>query len=76
MGGSDYEVLRRDVCDEGAAPRGPNVYYRCRKCGVVIPSQPEDNVGCECGNVFIDVDYHRLIVKDFSDLEVVRPVEK
>lgn len=73
---SDYEVVRRDVYDEADAPSRPNLYYRCRKCGVAIPSQPEDNVGCQCGNIFVDVDYHRLVVKDFSDFEVVRPVGK
>jgi hypothetical protein len=32
-------------------------------CGVLVPSVPDDNIGCECGNVFIDRDCWRLVLK-------------
>lgn len=72
MTADQYEVVRADVRDEADAPRGRELYYRCGICGEVIPSQPDDNVGCKCGNIFIDIDYHRLVVKDFSCFEVVK----
>jgi hypothetical protein len=38
----------------------------------VIPSVPDENIGCECGNVFIDKDSWRLVVVDLQKLEVVQ----
>jgi|GEM_PF-2126896 len=60
------------VTDESEAPRGADLYYRCRACQGSISSQPADSVGCACGNVSIEVDYHRLVVRDFGRFEVVR----
>ena len=67
-----FELLTADVRDASDAPRGPTIYYRCRLCSGVIPSQPKDSVECECGNIFIDVDYIRLDVRDFNAFEVVQ----
>jgi hypothetical protein len=55
-------------------PRGKDIFYRCLNCGGVIPSIPEDSIGCECGKVFIDKDYRRLIVENLDEFEVVRKV--
>jgi hypothetical protein len=55
-------------------PRGKDIYYRCLNCCGVIPSIPEDSIGCECGKVFIDKDYRRLIVENLDEFEVVRKV--
>jgi hypothetical protein len=52
-------------------PVGPNLSYRCRTCGVVLPSQPPDGMGCKCGNIFIDVDYARVSVKRDSDIDLL-----
>ena len=52
--------------DTSQVPRGNDIFYRCNKCGVSIPSVPSGNIGCDCGNVFIDRDYHRLDVEDFE----------
>jgi hypothetical protein len=38
----------------------------------MIPSQPRDNVGCKCGNIFIDIDYFRLAIKDYSKFQALR----
>ena len=67
-----YEVVAASISDESEAPKGQGIYYRCTTCGGVIPSQPDDNVGCECGNLFIDIDYFRLAVRDLSKFEAVR----
>ena len=52
-------------------PRGPTLSYRCGKCGGEVPSVPRGNVGCQCGNVFIDKDYHRLVVEDLGAMTVI-----
>ncbi len=67
-----FELLTVAVRDESEAPKGPDIYYRCRLCSCMVPSQPNDNVGCKCGNIFIDIDYFRLVVRDFGAFEVVR----
>lgn len=69
---SEYETLEIRVRSERDAPRAGDIGYRCARCGGVIPSVPDDNVGCSCGNVFIDIDCVRLIVEDFAALQVVR----
>jgi len=66
------EVAEVKVQSASEAPKGPNIYYRCLRCSGLIPSQPDDNIGCECGDIFIDIDYFRLVVRDFETFEVVR----
>lgn len=60
------------VTDESQAPKGSEIYYHCLACDALVPSQPSDNVGCDCGNIFIDIDYFRLAVRDFAHFEPVR----
>jgi len=67
-----YEIIKRGISDTSEAPKGKGIYYRCAECGGVIPSSPRDNVGCRCGNIFIDIDYFRLAVQDYSKFEAVR----
>ena len=55
-------------------PKDKNIFYRCIACGKDIPSIPTGNIGCDCGNVFIDKDCWRLVVADFSKFEVVKKV--
>ncbi len=66
------EVLLDKVTDASKAPEGRDIRYKCLNCGESIPSQPDDNVGCRCGNVFIDIDYFRLVVKDYELFQPVR----
>jgi hypothetical protein len=72
----DEEVIAVGLRDTSDAPKGRDVYYRCRKCGTLIPSVPKDNVGCDCGNIFIDVDYFRLAVRELGQFEAVRRPRK
>lgn len=67
-----YEVIGRGYNDTSRIPKDDNLGYHCTECGAVIPSVPDDNVGCECGNIFIDRDCWRLVVVDLGKLEVVR----
>lgn len=66
------EIIKERITDTSEAPRGKDIYYKCMKCGGSIPSQPNDSIECECGNIVIDVGYHRLSIDDYSKMQVVR----
>lgn len=66
------DIIGGNYDDTSEVPKGTDISYLCTKCGGSIPSIPADNVGCECGNVFIDKDYWRLVVEDFTAFQVVR----
>ena len=72
MSKDDYEVIGQGIADTSDAQRGSDICYRCTLCGGLVPSNPGDSVGCECGNVFIDFDYFRLAVRDCAAFEVLR----
>lgn len=72
MSGDEYEVIASNFVRTSDVPKDEDIFYRCTECGSVIPSVPDDNIGCECGNVFIDKDYWRLIVVDLGKLEAVK----
>ena len=76
MAPDQFELVKAIVVKESDAPRDRDIYFRCENCGDIIPSQPDDNLGCKCGNIFIDVDYVRLAVKDFGKFTVVRKVSR
>ncbi len=71
---SDFIVIKEGIADTSEAPRGKGILYRCMQCGGVVPSDPRDNVGCSCGNIFIDIEYFRLAVRDYSKFQVVRKI--
>ena len=68
----DYELIGDNYNDTSNVPKDDDIYYRCKDCRDVIPSVPDDNIGCSCGNVFIDKDYWRLVVANMKNFEVVR----
>lgn len=68
----EFDVIMDGIADTSAAPRGRDIFYRCGRCADVVPSDPRDNVGCSCGNVFIDVDYFRLAIEDYKLVQVLR----
>ena len=40
------------------------VFYECLGCSDCVPSLPPESQGCRCGNVFIDVPFGRLSIRD------------
>jgi hypothetical protein len=68
----EYEFVGSGFLKTSDIPKDEDLYYRCLDCNGIIPSVPRKNVGCQCGNVFIDKDYWRLVVADLSRLEVLR----
>ena len=69
---NEYDVVAANFQNTRDIPKDDDLFYRCTDCGAVIPSVPEGNTGCTCGNVFIDKDCWRLIVVDLSRFEVVK----
>lgn len=69
-----HEVVGSGYNNTSEVPKDDDLYYHCLNCDALIASIPGDNVGCECGNVFIDWDYRRLIVEEFDKFEVVRKI--
>lgn len=72
MNGSVYDLVGTGYASMGDVPKDTDLYYRCEDCGDVIPSVPKQNMGCECGNVFIDKDYWRLVVADLGKICVLK----
>jgi hypothetical protein len=67
-----FVIVGHNYLSTADVPRDDDLYYRCDDCGDQILSVPIDNIGCKCGNIFIDKDYWRLIVADLNKLTVVR----
>ena len=68
----DYTIVRGDLTEKDSVARGPDLYYLCSKCGDAIPSIPRESSGCKCGNVFIDKEYFRLDVENYTQFKLVR----
>ncbi len=66
-----HKKIDKEIINPSQAPKGKNIFYKCKKCNEFIPSQPKDNIGCKCGNIFIDIDYFRLDVEDFQKFEAI-----
>ena len=71
-----FRVVAQNLTDTSQVPKGKQFLYRCKSCGTIVPSIPQDNIGCQCGNFFIDIDYFRLAVRDFSTFEVVEEISE
>ncbi len=67
-----YEFVASRFKRLSEIPKDDDLYYKCSDCNRIIPSIPTKNIGCECGNIFIDKDYWRLVVADLSKIEVLR----
>lgn len=69
-----YEIIRTGILSPMDAIIGKNIYYKCAICQKEIPSQPKDNISCDCGNIGIDKDMHKLYVEDNSKIIILRKV--
>ena len=57
----------------GTVHKGLTLFYQCTKCNGVIPSLPDSEVECRCGNVFIEFGpYFRMGVFDEGTLRILR----
>jgi hypothetical protein len=58
-----YQFLGRGPETTGPAPgweRNDSLFFRCAKCGAMVHSTTNEYFNCECGAMFVDVDYHRF----------------
>lgn len=70
----EYELLPLKINNTNQALKGKDIFYKCTNCGGIVSSFTKENIGCNCGNIFIDVDYFRLAVKDFSQFQILKKV--
>ena len=70
-----FEIVGCEYNNPSELPREDDVLYRCTKCGGMIPSRVSHSIGCGCRNIAIDMDYFRLTVRNFRQLEVVRMID-
>jgi hypothetical protein len=69
---NNFQIIGKNYKNTADVPKDDDIYYRCTDCGDIIPSVPDDNIGCKCGNIYIDKDWWRLVVVDFGKFEVLR----
>ena len=70
----NYKIVQTNIRNSSDAQKGKDIYYLCKKCNDAISSITRDNIGCECGNVFIDIDCFRLAVEDFDNFQVIKKI--
>ncbi len=71
-----YQIIQEQIKDTSDVKKGKDIFYKCTKCGEIIPCIPNDNIGCKCGNVFIDIDYFRLHIENYNYFKVLRRLNK
>jgi hypothetical protein len=76
MTDQEFKIISDKIKDTSEAIKGKDIYYKCILCGSILPSMPKDNVGCNCGNIFIDIDFARLAIDDYKNFLVVRKMKK
>ncbi len=67
-----YHLLDITINDTSQAPKDKNIFYNCKNCGTAICSIPSDNIGCDCGNVYIDKDMFILSIREYKHLEIYK----
>lgn len=53
-------------------PASQTIFYQCLKCWTILPSVPDDNAYCSCGNISIDVDAGRAGARDENLMRVLQ----
>ena len=71
-----YEVLQTGIANTQEVPIDRAVSYKCLICNSIVPSIPRDNTNCECGNIGIDKDMHRLWVGDYKKIAILKIVKR
>lgn len=70
MNEEKFKIILDKIKDTSNVRKGKDIYYKCTICGDIIPSKPKDNIGCKCGNIFIDIDYHRLSIDNYNNFQI------
>ena len=72
---TDKVFVGRDYESSSLVPKDHDLQYLCEKCGSYLDSIPTDNVSCACRQVYIDRDWHRLVVTNPRQFSVWRKVK-
>jgi len=56
-------------------PKGDDLFYECRSCGIEIPSSPQENLCCKCFNIFYDLDESKFTITDSKKIALFRKEE-
>ena len=67
-----YNELRVGITDTSEAQIGKDIFYKCLKCGGIISSVPKTSIGCQCGNIEIDKEMHRLWVGEYDKIAILK----
>ena len=67
-----FEIIKVGVLNNSEAPIDKDIFYTCLICEGIIPSFPKEDVGCQCGNIAIDIVLHRLFIGNKEKLAIVR----
>jgi hypothetical protein len=51
-------------------PAGPDIFYRCERCGDLLPSTEYGE--CSCRNVYVDIDAGRAGAADESKVRLMK----
>ena len=57
-------------------PSGKGLFYECQKCKDIIDSNVDDNIECECGNIFVDVSSARFCVENDKLISLIKILPK
>lgn len=76
MSGYRFEIYAENLSKADPIPRGRDLKYKCLACGDMLHSIPDDNGGCSCDNIFIDKDYFRIVIKDYSNFQILRRIRQ
>lgn len=69
---NSYKLKYLKINPEKGYPFSKDYYYECLICGEILFSQPEKNISCSCGNIFIDVDEARFSVRDNNMIKLFK----
>lgn len=68
----EFIELNNGITNTSEAKIGKKIYYKCKKCGGIIPSRPDSSIGCQCGNIEIDKEMHRLWVGEYDKILILQ----
>ena len=68
---SEYKTFAENLTEKDRIPRGHKLFYKCGVCDELLPSIPDDNMQCTCGNIQVDVDYFRISVNQMQKFKIL-----
>ncbi|UXN07147.1 hypothetical protein [Bartonella sp. HY761] len=67
-----FEIIKVGVLNNSEASIDNDIFYKCLICEGIIPSCPKEDVGCQCGNIAIDIVLHRLFIGNKEKFSILK----